>query len=183
MPHRSGRTVDHHPDVLPRVSVESCNEIDIVIGATEGAGPARVKVRISHRTRRRSQVPDQLAVEERELRVHRSLRSSRTSRSSDLQRYALGEHNGEDLIRQAMLEEMGRDRLCDLALEGLAIDLFVRVGPNAHQMVFGDAPYALVVLGDLRGHRRPLVRDDENLIHSQASCRNRREEYCRHDQR
>jgi hypothetical protein len=85
------------------------------------------------------------------------------------------------LIKKAMPEKMVRDRLCDLAPERLAVDLFARVCPDTRQVVLWDVSSPLVVLGDLPGDGGALVYDDQDLVRGQASRRDRRKEYCCHD--
>ena len=95
----------------------------------------------------------------------------------------LGQHDDKDLIRKAMPKKMVRDRLRHLAPEGLAVDLFTRFCPDAHDVIVGDPTLVLVVLGNPRGDRRELVRDDQNLVRGEPPACPRRDENRRHHQR
>jgi hypothetical protein len=68
------------------------------------------------------------------------------------------------LIRKVIPQKMVCDWLRDLAPEGLAVDLFEGFCSDAHQVVRWDAASALVVVGDLLGDGRELVRNDQNLV-------------------
>jgi hypothetical protein len=150
------------------VTVEPCDEIDVVRAMTERFNNRRRRrtgrVRIGYEADHRNRLAGTATVEQHQLRIHARVGARSHAGTADSNRYILGHHDVQNSILCLPVGDPGPDGLLDLRIVDLAIDRLAERELQDTQIVFGDATTTATRAG--------LV-PEENLGIKSSACESR----------